>query len=522
MLQDVLRPALIQDLNAHLHGEVICPHDHGYEAARRVWNGRIDKYPAALVRCADVVDVVTAVAFAREHHLLVAVRSGGHSLSGSSVCDAGLVIDLSAMKDIRVDQEQRTVWAQAGLRLSEFVRSTQAYGLATTTGTVGGTGLAGLTLGGGLGWFMGKYGLTIDNLLAVNLVTAEGRVLRANETEHPDLFWGVRGGGGNFGIVTALEYQLHPVGPVLAGKVVYPLTHAREVLRFYREYTSQAPDELTASACLMTTPDGVPAVAITLCYCGPPQEGERAVSPVRTFGSPLVDLIRPQSYLKLITRADAGAPAGRHYFERALTLTCLSAEAIDLIADYGAMCTSPYSIILIQHVHGAASRVSSTATAFALREESYVMSVVAAWQESEISQADRHIAWAHAWWEALEPYARSGVYVNFLGNEGEGKVRASYGINYERLVALKQRYDPTNFFSLNQNIKPSPSSSPVKLSGSPPRPGAPRGESAARLGAAFRQQYFMRWRAPAPMKRGRLAGRAGPTPKVGLILALRA
>src|SRR5215469_4992611 len=286
----VARPSpAVQKFQAGVHGRLICRGDEDYDLARRVWNGRIDKYPAALLRCAEVGDVVRAVAFAREHHLLVAVRSGGHSLSGDSVCDAGLVIDLSSMKGIRVDSKQRTARAQAGLRLSEFVRATQVYGLATTTGTVGGTGLAGLTLGGGLGWFMGKYGLTIDNLRSVQLVTAEGQVLRASETEHPDLFWAVRGGGGNFGIVTAFEYQLHPVGPVLAGKVVYPVAQAREVLRFYREFSSQAPDELTAAASLMTTPDGTPAVAITLCYCGPLEKGERLVEPVRRFGSPLVD-----------------------------------------------------------------------------------------------------------------------------------------------------------------------------------------------------------------------------------------
>jgi FAD/FMN-containing dehydrogenase len=455
MLQIARLSLPVQNLQARVCGRVICQDDEDYEQARRVWNGRIDRYPAALVCCADVGDVVKAVLFAREYHLLAAVRSGGHSLSGSSVCDEGLVIDLSGMKGIRVDHTKRTAWAQAGLRLSEFVRATQAYGLATTTGNVGGTGLAGLTLGGGLGWFMGTYGLTIDNLRSVQLVTAEGQVLRTSEIERPDLFWGVRGGGGNFGIVTAFEYQLHPVGPVLAGRVVYPLAHAREVLRFYREYTSQAPDELTASASLMTTPDGEPAVAITLCYCGPLEEGERLVEPVRTFGSPLVDLIRPQPYLSLITRADKGAPPGRCYDERAVTLSNLSDEAIDTITAAFRMCTSPASIIVIQHLHGAASRVSPTATAFALRETSYVLSVVAAWQGGEISQTDTHLHWAGSVWEALEPYAGSGVYVNFLGNEGEGRVRASYGINYERLVTLKRRFDPTNFFSLNQNIKPS-------------------------------------------------------------------
>jgi FAD/FMN-containing dehydrogenase len=455
-MQHVARLTLpVENLQARVHHRLICPGEEDYDQARRVWNGRNDRHPLALACCADVGDVVEAVLFAREHHLPVAVRSGGHSLSGSSVCDEGLVIDLSRMKEIWVDQEKRTAWAQAGLRLSEFVRATQAYGLATTTGTVGGTGLAGLTLGGGLGWFMGKFGLTIDNLRSVQLVTAEGRVLPASKTEQPDLFWGVRGGGGNFGIVTAFEYRLHPVGPVLAGKMVYPLAQARQVLRFYREYTSRAPDELTASASLMTTPDGTPAVAITLCYCGPLEEGERCVESIRAFGSPLVDLIRPQPYLTLITRADAGAPPGRCYDQRAVTLADLSDEAIDTLTAGFSTCTSPASIILIQHLHGAASRVDPTATAFALRKPSYVISVLAAWQEGEISQADHHMGWACSVWETLEPYSGSGVYVNFLGDEGEGRVRASYGINYERLVALKRRYDPTNFFALNQNIKPS-------------------------------------------------------------------
>jgi len=447
-------PMALRDFRASLRGELILPDDNGYDSARQVWNGMIDKYPALIIRCANRADVTHAVGFARSQQLPVAVRGGGHSVCGQSVCDEGIVIDLSQMKGMRVDPVTCTARAEAGLTLGEFVREIQPFGLATTTGNVAGTGLSGLTLGGGLGWFMGKYGLTIDNLLSVDMVTADGRVLTASETSHADLFWGVRGGGGNFGIVTAFDFQLHPVGPVLAGKVVYPLSRAREVLRFYREYTSSVPDELTAYASLMTTPDGVPAIAITLCCCGSLAAGERLVEPLRKFGSPLVDLIRPKSYLKVLLQADAGAPPGRHYYEKARTLRALSDEAIEAIVDSGAACTSPSSVVLIQHVHGAASRVSPTETAFALREESYVISMLAAWDGGEASQAHRHIAWARACWMALAPCASSGVYVNFLGNEGEERVRAAYGVNYERLVALKNTYDPTNFFSLNQNIRP--------------------------------------------------------------------
>ena len=444
-------PMALGDLRACLHGDVILPDDDGYDCARRVWNGMIESAPAMIIRSATHADVVRAIEFARIHSLPVAVRGGGHSVCGQSTCHGGIVIDLSQMKGIHVDPLTCTVRAEAGLTLGEFVREIEPFGLLTTTGTVAGTGLSGLTLGGGLGWFMGKYGLTIDNLLSADVVTADGRTLTASQTSHADLFWGLRGGGGNFGIVTAFVFQLHRVSQVLSGKVVYPMSKAREVLRFYREYTSCLPDELTAYASVLTTSDGEPAISITLCFCGEQPLGERLIEPVRKFGSPLLDLIRPRSYLKLITQANAGAPEGRCYYQQAKTLKELSDEAIEILAEAGTACTSPYSQILIQHVHGAASRVPPTETAFALRGESYVISVLGAWNGGE---AQQHLGWVRACCRALSPYAASGVYINFLGTEGEEQVRAAYGLNYERLVALKNRYDPSNFFSLNQNIRP--------------------------------------------------------------------
>ncbi len=436
-----------------MRGEVILPQDERYDEARRVWNGRVDKYPFVIVRCLDVTDVLIAIEFAHSWSIPIAVRSGGHSMIGYSVTDGGIVIDLSQMKGLWVDPARRVTQVQSGLTLGEFVRQTQAYGLATTTGTVSGTGVGGLTLGGGIGWLMGKYGMTIDNLLSADLVTAGGQVLTTSATEHPELFWGLRGGGGNFGIVTSFEFRLHPVGPVLAGKLVYPLEKAREVLSFYRELTGKAPDEFTAYAVLESTSAGVPAIVMNLCYTGNLSEGARLLEPVKNFGSPLVDLVHVRPYTQTISR-DAGAPYGRHYYEKAYSLKELSEEVIDIVADYSASRTSPHSQILIQHVHGAASRVNKSATAFALRDIPYVLNIVAAWDSHEAHQAEQHMQWAYKLHAELAPFAEKGVYTNFLGDEGEEQIRSSYGSNYERLVALKNRYDPTNFFQLNQNIKP--------------------------------------------------------------------
>ena len=448
----VFDPAAVADLKATLRGEVILPGDPSYDTARKVWNGMIDKHPAMIARCAGAADVVAAIRFAHDTGLDVAVRGGGHSTAGLSLCEGGMVIDFSLMKSIRVDPERRIVRAEPGLRLGELLRETQAFGLATTTGTVSDTGLAGLTLGGGMGYLASKYSLTIDNLLSVDIVTADGRLLTASAEEHPDLFWAVRGGGGNFGVVTSFELQLHPAASVLAGILVHPFSRASEGLRFYREFTRGCPDELTVYAVLATMPDGQPALGFVACYTGDFQRGERALAPLRAFGPPLADLIRPMSILAVNSLIDEATPPGNHYYEKASALSSLTDAAIDTIVASSERRPSPGSQIIIQHMHGAATRVDPSATAFALRQEQYVVGIFAGWPDGP---AEPHVAWARGLWNALEPYALDGVYVNFLNSdEGQMQVQASYGANYERLVRVKNTYDPTNFFHVNHNIPP--------------------------------------------------------------------
>lgn len=443
-------PKALQDFKASLHGEVIGPNDEDYESARRVWNAMVDKHPALIVRCVDVSDVISAVQFARNRALEVAVRSGSHDVSGHGVCDDGLVIDLSRMKGIQVDPEQRLARAEPGLTSGEFLHAIQPFELALPTGVFSTIGLSGLTLGGGIGWLSARYGLTIDNLLSVEIVTADGTLLTASATEHPDLFWAVRGGGGNFGVVTALTFRLHTLARVLAGNVIHPLPRAREVLRFYREYTRNSPDELSVHAVLATGPDGHPVIVLGACYCGDLAEGERILAPLRTFGPPLVDLIRPMTVLEVTTMSDAFAPPGLNFCYRAESLMRLSDEVIETIIAYGPADPSTRAV-LHHHFHGAAMRIDPATTAFALRHDHYVLEMFTGWAEGE---ARPHIDWLQQFQAAIKPFASEGVYVNFLADEGEARIRASYGPNYERLVHVKNRYDPTNFFHVNQNIKP--------------------------------------------------------------------
>jgi FAD/FMN-containing dehydrogenase len=437
---------------ARVRGQVLGPSDAGYDTARKVWNGMIDKHPTLIARCTGVADVLEAVRFAREHQLLVAVRGGGHNFAGYATCDGGLVIDLSPMKGIQVNPTQRTARAQAGVTWGELDRETQAFDLAVTGGTDPTTGIAGLTLGGGIGWLQGRYGLTCDNLLSADVVTAEGQFLTASAAAHPDLFWGLRGGSGNFGIVTAFEYRLHPVGPLLGGMVLHPFAKAAEVLRFYREYTTEAPDELTAAAGVLTAQDGHLMVGILASYCGPLAEGERVLKPLRAFGPPVHDDIRPMTYeeiQKLLYVFEASV----HSYLKAGFLQGLTEEAIATIVAHCATKSSPMSAVALLPINGAAARVAPTETAFVHRQHHYHLFIISQWREP--AESDRHLHWTREFWAAMQPFAGRGVYVNELGyDEGEDRFRAAYGANYDRLVRLKNTYDPTNVFRLNPNIKP--------------------------------------------------------------------
>jgi FAD/FMN-containing dehydrogenase len=457
-------PSDLERLRDSLRGTVLDPDDEGYDAARAIWNGAIDRRPACVARCTGVADVVAAVRFARERDLRVAVRSGGHGVGGHAVCDDGLVIDLSPMKGIRVDPAARTARAEAGVLWGELDRETQLHGLATVGGIVTHTGIAGLTLGGGIGWLTRKHGATVDNLLSADLVTADGRLLTVSADRHPDLFWAIRGGGGNFGVVTSLEYRLHPVGPtVLAGPIFHPIEDASQVLRFYREFAAAAPDELTTifelavAQPLPVLPEdvhGKPILMIGACYAGALEDGIEVVRPLKEYGDPIADLLEPKLYCELQSMFDPFVPHGWHRYWKSVELPPLTDDAIDTLVEHASAYTSPKSYCIVFQLGGALARVGKDEAAFSQRDAAHNVNINAVWTEDD-PEGERHIAWARDFFAAMRPHAGGRVYLNFLGDEGAERVRQAYGDRqYERLVELKRAYDPTNFFRLNQNIEP--------------------------------------------------------------------
>jgi FAD/FMN-containing dehydrogenase len=444
----------IASLRSNVRGELVVAGDARYDEARRVWNGNVDRRPGLIVRCTGAADVQQAVNFARSLGLLVSVRGGGHSAPGYGTNEGGLVIDLSPMKGIRVDPDARTVSAQGGVLWRELDHETQAYGLATTGGTVSNTGITGLTLGGGLGWLMGKHGLTVDNLISADLVTADGEFRKASAKDNPDLFWALRGGGGNFGVVTSFEYRLHPVTQVLGGMVIYPLDQARDVLRFYRDFCGTLPDEAEAYAALLTAPQGMPVAALILGYNGPIAEGEKVLAPARRFGKPIADVVAPMPYAARQRMLDEpNATHGLQRYWRSAFTEQISDGLIDVMVEGASSFSSPLSALLFFHMHGAATRVSPLATAFAPRRTQWDFDAIGQWADA--GQSATHTGWVRALWTKLEPHLKGSAYVNHLAaDDRPEKVRASYGDNYARLRALKATYDPKNLFRVNANIAP--------------------------------------------------------------------
>ncbi len=448
----------LDDLRASLRGELLTSADPAYDEARKLWNGMIDKRPTAIARCAGTADVISAVKFAQSNDLAVSVRGGGHNVAGKALRDDALAIDLSAMKGLRVDPKAKSARAQAGVTWGEFDRETVSFDLVSTGGTVSTTG-SGLVLGGGLGWLMRKYGLACDNLLSVDVVTANGEFLTASESENADLFWAVRGGGGNFGVVTSFEYRLHELEPIIAGMALYPSSMIGDMFRFYREYTRSVPDSVTAYGGILQGPEGTPVAGdiagfIAVCHSGSETDGERLVKPIKEFGPPAVDMIGLMPYTAVQTMFDAGTPPGNRNYWRSNFLNEISDEVIDVIlANADGLPSNAYSFLFFEHMEGAVARVDVRDTAFANRDAKYNFSIFSAWTDR--AEDDRYITWTRAFGDAMKTLATGAGYVNYMtGDEGTARVRATYGINYDRLIAVKRKYDPTNFFSGNQNITP--------------------------------------------------------------------
>ncbi|WP_366919080.1 FAD-binding oxidoreductase [Geobacter sp.] len=459
-----LKQETIDALRKRLTGPLLLPGDIGYDEARRIWNAMIDRRPALIARCASTGDVVEAVGFARKHNLLVSVRGGGHNIAGNAVCDDGLMIDLSLMKGVQVDPNTHRATVEPGCTLADFDKAAQVHGLATPLGINSTTGVAGLTLGGGFGWLSRKYGMTIDNLLSAEVVTADGRRVRASDTENRELFWGVRGGGGNFGIVTSFEFRLHPVGPeVLCGLIVFPFDQAKSVLTRFARFTETMPDELTVWMVARKAPPlpflpesvhGKEMVALALFYTGDPAEGEKLIEPLRGFGTALGEHIGMQPYTAWQQAFDPLLTPGARNYWKSHNFSRLSGGAIDAIIEYAGMLPSPQTEIFIGTIGGQTARVAPEAMAYSSRDAQYVMNVHCRWESA--AEDERCIAWACEFFVKTKPFASSGAYINFLTRDETDRIAFAYGATYNRLVELKSKYDPSNLFRMNQNIKPAP------------------------------------------------------------------
>jgi FAD/FMN-containing dehydrogenase len=445
----------VEGIRAQFSGEVLEASDPGYDAARAIHNGLIDKRPTLIARCLNSADIADAVRFGRSEGLEISIRGGGHNPAGKAVTSGGLMIDLAAMRGTYADPVRRRARVQGGANWNDYNRATAQHGLASTGGVVSTTGVAGLTLGGGLGWLMGRFGMASDNLRSVELVTAEGEVLQVDDDSDPELFWGLRGGGGNFGVAASFEFEVYPIDIVLGGIVAYPLSEALRVLAPYQEITADPPDELVSFFGLVHAPDGSgnKIVAVPVCYCGEISAGEPLVAPVRSAGTPAVDLIGPMPYAALNTMLDGAYPRGARNYWRSAFLKELNDEVLGVLVDAFERVPSPMTSILIEHFHGAVTRVDPTATAYPHREPGYNFAITGEWLDP--ADDDANIEWIRATFDAVAPYTANAVYMNYLGDDEGERVRAAYGPNWDRLVTLKRRWDPDNVFHLNQNIAPS-------------------------------------------------------------------
>lgn len=451
----------IQSFRSAFQGQVFEPEDAGYNEARQIWNASISKHPRLIARCTGVADVIAAVNFARANNLLTAIRGGGHNVGGRALCDDGLVIDLSRMRSVFVDPSTRRVRVQGGTTLGDLDRETHVFGLAVPCGIVPKTGIGGLTLGGGVGWLIRKYGMSIDNLLSAQVVTAEGKVLTASASENEDLFWALRGGGGNFGVVTSFEFQAHPVATVLGGLLLYPRAVAVEVIRHFRDYITSAPDELTAYAALLHGPDGSPLIGIVPCYCGNIEEGQRVLEPLRKFGKPVLDAIQPMPHPAMQALLGPSFPDGNQNYWKSTLQRDLTDDAISAIVEHTNSLDSPLSVVALEYYGGAAGRVPNDATAFPHRDLPWDILFIAQWTDA--AQTNLHRDWARAGEEMLRPFSENAHLLSVLDVEADDVIKTAFGPNLSRLAAIKKKYDPTNFFRVNQNINPGTPSAEEEL-----------------------------------------------------------